>query len=199
MTKTKKLTLQTIFACFGFTIGATLGVAQTKPVTNEAVLHGKQLVKTNCSSCHEVNLDGKSQNANAPPFWMIGELRDPGTISQMLIDKSQPKHTGMPTFKITQKQADDIAAWIAWVQPVAHGRRLVEDNCASCHAVTMDDESEHKQAPPFRNLSIFYPIEALEEAFIDQIEVGHPDMPTFKVSRVQLEDILAYIASLQEN
>ena len=41
-------------------------------------------------------------------------------------------------------------------------------------------------------------IEALEEAFAEGIETGHPDMPVFKVSLTQLQDILSYIEALQK-
>lgn len=195
----KDLSIGSAIIFAGITYCSSLSAAQTIPVKDKAVLHGLQLVKTNCAQCHEINLDGESPNPDAPPFWMVGDRRDITTIAQMLLTKSSPKHTEMPSFDITNRQANDIAAWIAWVQPIAHGKRIAEENCSRCHAVSMDDESNHKQAPPFRNLSIFYPIESLEEAFAEQIEIGHPDMPKFKVSRVQLEDILAYITSLQEN
>ena len=119
------------------------------------------------------------------------------TIANMLLTQTSPKHTDMPTFEITEKQANDLAAWISWVQPVAHGKRLIEENCSSCHAVGTADESPHKEAPPFRELSKFYPIEALEEAFAEGIETGHPDMPVFDASILDLQDMLAYIESIQ--
>ena len=94
-------------------------------------------------------------------------------------------------------EAEDIAAWISWVQPLAHGRRLVIENCASCHSVTLTDESRHPDAPPFRLISKRLPIEALEEAFAEGIESGHPDMPVFETDIIQLQDIISYIASIQ--
>lgn len=82
-------------------------------------------------------------------------------------------------------------------ESIAHGKALVETNCARCHAVGAGDSSSHPEAPPFRTLSERYPLDALEEAFVEGITTGHPDMPEFVASPEQLADILAYIDSLQ--
>ena len=74
---------------------------------------------------------------------------------------------------------------------VAYGREL------SCHAVGATDESTHPEAPPFRDLSQRYPLEALEEAFAEGIVVGHPDMPVFIAEPDQIDAILTYLATLQ--
>lgn len=163
----------------------------------DSLLHGEALARDNCSSCHATSLTGTSPNENAPAFRTFSSYRSTELISWMLIDKTTPKHSQMPHFKITTKQALDIVAWINWVQPVAHGKRLVEKNCSSCHGVTHNDESAHPAAPPFRNISIFYPVDALEEAFAEGIETGHPDMPVFDVSISQLRDMIAYMKTLQ--
>ena len=169
------------------------------PKAGEAALHGEALAKANCERCHAVGLEGDSPHPNAPAFWSMSQRRPVETIATMLLDKAGPKHSDMPNFTITRKQADDLAAWIAWIQPVAHGRRLVSENCGACHAVGIDDESTHKDAPPFRKLSEYYPVEALEEAFAEGIESGHPDMPVFDVDLIDLQDILAYIESIQKS
>lgn len=168
-----------------------------EPVMPQDVAHGQELARANCASCHEIGLSGDSPHEKAPPFWSMFERREAATIAGMLLSRSAPKHSDMPTFSIAEKQAEDIGKWIAWVQPLAHGRRLVVDNCSQCHAVTLNDESNHAEAPPFRELSKYYPIEALEEAFAEGIESGHPDMPVFEVDIIQLQDIVAYIASIQ--
>ncbi|MEM5474016.1 cytochrome c [Hoeflea sp. AS60] len=81
---------------------------------------------------------------------------------------------------------------------VKQGRELVEVNCGGCHGVGKADASPHEGAPPFRDLSDRFPIDALEEAFADgRIYSGHPDMPEFIATPEQVEAIIAYIASLQ--
>ncbi len=83
---------------------------------------------------------------------------------------------------------------------VAEGKGLVELNCAPCHAVGAMDASPHPMAPKFRKLSERYPLDALEEAFASgHITSAHPDMPDFIASPEQVEAILAYIGSLQDD
>lgn len=82
---------------------------------------------------------------------------------------------------------------------IEHGRALVELNCGRCHGIGADDASAHSEAPPFRVLSQRYPLDALEEAFAEGIVTGHPDMPEFSASPEQIDDILAYIATIQSN
>jgi len=83
---------------------------------------------------------------------------------------------------------------------VEEGRALVELNCSKCHAVGARDASPHDQAPPFRTLSQRYPLDALEEAFASgHITSGHPDMPDFVARPDQVEAILAYIGTIQED
>ena len=92
------------------------------------------------------------------------------------------------------------AAQPAWGQgdpEIAYGKALVEANCAACHAVGATDESRHETAPPLRSLTALYPLDALEEAFVEGISTGHPDMPEFIASPEQIAAILAYIDSIQ--
>lgn len=78
------------------------------------------------------------------------------------------------------------------------GRHLAEVNCATCHEIGPEGASRHPMAPPFRTLSRDYPVNALEEAFAEGILVGHPDMPEFRLAPAQIDDLLAYIESVQE-
>ena len=78
-----------------------------------------------------------------------------------------------------------------------YGKALVEANCAVCHGMESDDQSAHPEAPPFRTLWERYPIDALEESFIDSIATNHPDMPQFTATPQQIAAIIDYIASLQ--
>jgi mono/diheme cytochrome c family protein len=175
-----------------------VAMAQSTQMEVDEILHGEALAKENCSKCHAIGLDGDSPNENAPAFRKLEERRLIETVAQMLIDKESTKHSDMPHFTITPLQAIDIAEWIFWVQPIAHGKRLVEQNCSRCHAIGLDDESSFPAAPPFRNLSMYYPIQILEEAFAERIETGHPAMPVFEVTIDQLRDMLAYMETLQK-
>lgn len=79
---------------------------------------------------------------------------------------------------------------------IDYGRKLVEENCSRCHAVTSTDKSSHPDAPPFRTLSRRYPIEDLAEALAEGISTGHPDMPEFVAAPEQVDAIIAYIRSI---
>ncbi len=81
---------------------------------------------------------------------------------------------------------------------VTRGKALVAQNCSGCHAIGPVGKSSHPQAPPFRTLSERYPIDALEETFIGSIDTGHPGMPVFDASQQQIDDIIAYIASVMQ-
>ncbi|GIL01180.1 MAG: hypothetical protein BroJett030_10790 [Alphaproteobacteria bacterium] len=87
---------------------------------------------------------------------------------------------------------------VADAQDVDHGRVLVELNCSPCHAIDASGDSPHADAPPFRVLGERYPIDALEEAFVEGIVTGHPDMPEFTATPEQIADIIAYIESIQQ-
>lgn len=80
---------------------------------------------------------------------------------------------------------------------IAYGKALVEANCAGCHATGASDESLHADAPAFRTLSERYPLDALEEAFVEGVTTGHPDMPEFKATPRQIGAIIDYLDSLQ--
>ena len=90
------------------------------------------------------------------------------------------------------------AATRANTPSIEAGRHIAELNCATCHAIGVAGASRHPMAPPFRTLSRDYPVNALEEAFAEGILVGHPDMPEFRLSPAQIDDLLAYIESVQE-
>ncbi|MBB6012276.1 hypothetical protein HNR59_001621 [Aquamicrobium lusatiense] len=50
-----------------------------------------------------------------------------------------------------------------------------------------------------RDLSKRYPLDALEEAFVEGIYSGHPDMPEFKATSDQVTALLAYLDTIQSD
>ena len=87
-------------------------------------------------------------------------------------------------------------AWAGDSSQISYGKRLVEGNCARCHAVGTAGVSTHPDAPPFRLLHLRYPLEDLQEALAEGISTGHPDMPEFVATPDQIDAIIAYIGSL---
>lgn len=91
-----------------------------------------------------------------------------------------------------------LAAGLAEAAPSAgRGLELVRRNCGMCHAIGERGDSPNKQAPRFRELGRRYPIDDLAEALAEGILTGHPAMPQFRFSPAEVDDIIAYLKSIQ--
>lgn len=77
------------------------------------------------------------------------------------------------------------------------GELLVLANCSGCHAVDTDGDSPHSEAPAFRTLSKRYPVAQIEEALVEGIVVGHPDMPEFRLTAEDARLVVDYLESIQ--
>ena len=86
----------------------------------------------------------------------------------------------------------------AALDPAAQrGFVFVRTNCSQCHAIGRFGPSPLPIAPPFRTLHERYPVENLEEAMAEGIVTGHPTMPQFQLDPGQVEDVIAYLKSLE--
>ncbi len=74
---------------------------------------------------------------------------------------------------------------------------FVRTNCARCHAVDKVSPSPLEIAPPFRTLHEHYPVESLQESLGEGIVTGHPTMPEFQLDPGQVDDVIAYLKSLE--
>ncbi|WP_112663459.1 c-type cytochrome [Microvirga flavescens] len=81
---------------------------------------------------------------------------------------------------------------------IQRGQVFVQTNCALCHAIGRYGDSPLKEAPPFRTLHTRYPIDNLAEALAEGIVTGHPSMPEFQLDPAQINDVIAYLKSIQE-
>jgi mono/diheme cytochrome c family protein len=89
------------------------------------------------------------------------------------------------------------AAEAQTMRAVQRGETIVQTYCAQCHAVGKSGSSALSVAPPLRDLHKLYPVEHLEEAFAEGITTGHPEMPKFQLEPGQIEDLIAYLKSLE--
>ena len=80
---------------------------------------------------------------------------------------------------------------------VQRGLVLVKTLCAQCHSIDKAGPSPLSIAPPFRDLHKRYPVESLEEAFAEGISTGHPTMPQFRFEPDQIENLIAFLKSLE--
>lgn len=82
--------------------------------------------------------------------------------------------------------------------PAERGRAIAETRCAACHAVGEDLSSPRRGAPAFRDLKgRFVPL-TLERRLTDINETGHYDMPPLVLHTDQIEDVAAYLETLDE-
>jgi cytochrome c len=77
------------------------------------------------------------------------------------------------------------------------GLTFVRTNCARCHSIDKVSESPLAIAPPFRNLHLKYPVEDLRRPLSEGIIANHPTMPQFRLEADQVNDVIAYLKSLQ--
>ncbi len=79
---------------------------------------------------------------------------------------------------------------------VEEGRKLVEANCARCHAVATSGASPNPKAPEFRLLQQSHPIQTLREPLTRGIAAPHDEMPKFALADAEVDKIVAYINAL---
>ena len=90
-----------------------------------------------------------------------------------------------------------VPAALALPPDAQRGFVFAKTNCARCHAIGRYGDSPLAIAPPFRTLHERYAIEELEEAFAEGIVTGHPTMPQFQLDPAQVNDLSAYLKTLQ--
>lgn len=78
------------------------------------------------------------------------------------------------------------------------GEAIVREHCGRCHAVGLTGSSPNDEAPPFRTLSSKYPIDSLAESLAEGIMSGHPDMPVFVFTPHDVDAIIDYMQSIQD-
>ncbi len=83
--------------------------------------------------------------------------------------------------------------------PANRGAAIAEANCSSCHAVGRSGDSPAPEAPPFRRLSQHYRVADLQEAFGEGISVGHPAMPQFAFAPEDVDALILYLESIQDD
>ncbi len=87
--------------------------------------------------------------------------------------------------------ADDVTA----------GADLAERLCARCHAIAGPGPSPATGAPAFSGLAEKWPIDYIAEALAEGIVTSHRDdvrMPEFTLTPEQIDDLLAYLETIQD-
>jgi cytochrome c len=90
-----------------------------------------------------------------------------------------------------------VGAAAAQSPAAQRGLNFVLLHCAQCHATDKVSESPLTIAPPFRTLHLKYPIESLQRPLSEGIIANHPSMPQFRLDADQVNDVLAFMKSLE--
>jgi cytochrome c len=91
-----------------------------------------------------------------------------------------------------------IGSALAQQEPaVQRGQTFVRVHCAQCHSIDVASESPLKIAPPFRDLNRKFPVESLAPRLAEGIIANHPTMPQFRLDADQVNDVIAFLKSLQ--
>ena len=79
--------------------------------------------------------------------------------------------------------------------PIRHGRALLQEFCARCHAIGKTGAS--RGAPPFRTLGRTFDLDQFPRLLERGISSTHPDMPEVKFSEDDAHAAAAYLRSIQ--
>jgi mono/diheme cytochrome c family protein len=79
---------------------------------------------------------------------------------------------------------------------VAAGRKIAQEQCASCHAIDQQQRSRYPGAPPFNTLLQHRDPEWLTDSFIAGNRVGHDGMPRFDFNVIAADSLVAYLEAI---
>ena len=82
--------------------------------------------------------------------------------------------------------------------PARHGRALLKEFCANCHAIGKTGNSRMREALPFRELGRSFDFDQFPRLLERGISSGHPAMPEFKFSDDDARAVSAYLRSIQQ-
>ncbi len=82
--------------------------------------------------------------------------------------------------------------------PARHGRALLKEFCARCHAIGKTGNSPMRGALPFRRLGRSFDFDRFPRRLERGISSSHPAMPEFKFSEDDARAVSAYLRSIQQ-
>ena len=82
--------------------------------------------------------------------------------------------------------------------PARRGRALLQEFCASCHAIGKTGSSRFREAPPLRTLGRSFDMDHFAQDLRRGILSGHPGMPDFKFNDDDARAAAAYLRTIQQ-
>lgn len=94
-----------------------------------------------------------------------------------------------------------VASTCARAEPLGMGDAhegfvYAKEVCANCHAILPDQSSPVREAPTFDEIA--RQSGASAKAVVERIKTEHPMMPNIPIKREELDDLAAYILSLDD-
>lgn len=103
---------------------------------------------------------------------------------------------GLAVLAASAASAFSLAAAPRLTPSIERGAEVAQSRCASCHGVALEAVSPSRDAPLFRVLSRLYSAQDLQRKLGDISQNGHFEMPAVTIREDEIEDVSAYIASL---
>jgi cytochrome c len=82
--------------------------------------------------------------------------------------------------------------------PARHGRAILTEFCARCHAIGKTGNSRFRGALPFRDLGRSFDFDQFPRRLERGISSSHPAMPEFKFGEDDARAVSIYLRSIQK-
>lgn len=110
----------TLFACSKTSERAPEEVAAvSEPVIteqDELIGRGEAIAETACASCHAIGAETESPHPYAPPFSLLDQVVDLGTLKQTFTEGINTEHPDMPNWQFDEIDIDGLVAYLESVQ-----------------------------------------------------------------------------------
>lgn len=115
-----------------------------------------------------------------------------------ILSRTSPLLAGAFALLITQgcSSVGGATVWEGLSPEVRRGEGIARSNCATCHAIGADTDSPDPMAPAFQRIRLRYNRLSLEREFQTITEVGHYLMKPTPIEGGDVQDLIAYIESL---
>ncbi|MFN7178701.1 c-type cytochrome [Hyphomonas sp.] len=98
-------------------------VAEAPPVAkpviteqDEMIGRGEAIAETACASCHAIGAETESPHPYAPPFSLLDQVVDIGTLKQTFTEGINTDHPDMPNWQFEEIDLDGLVAYLESVQ-----------------------------------------------------------------------------------
>ena len=83
---------------------------------DEMIGRGEAIAETACASCHAIGAETESPHPYAPPFSLLDQVVDIGTLKQTFTEGINTDHPDMPNWQFDQIDIDGLVAYLESVQ-----------------------------------------------------------------------------------